>query len=297
MEKILIAGGSGLVGSSLAALLADNGYEVRLLVRNRNKSDGKKYFFWNYEERFMEDRALEGVSYIINLSGANIGTHRWTRSYKKEIYSSRIHSTEFLLEKVRSSGIQLKKFICASATGYYGNNPNTDLTESTPPGNNFLAGVCDAWEKAASRFGDAGIPYCIFRMGVVMTSKGGFIQVVSRLIKRGLGAHLGSGRQYISWISMGDLCDLYLLAVENSGITGIYNAVSSTPLHASEIDDILAMHYGKKIWLPNVPAIALKIFLGEQSSIILDSCHASNSRLLLAGYRFMNEDFTSVLKN
>jgi uncharacterized protein (TIGR01777 family) len=295
METVLLTGGSGLVGRNLIRTLNDNGFNTRVLIRQKEKADGNRSFFWDYKNKFIDANALAGIDYIINLAGANIGTKRWTHSYKKEIYESRVESTRFLFEAIQKSNTRLKKFISASATGYYGDNHKTNLKEEDLPGNDFLSKVCRDWETESLRFSELKIPVCIFRMGVVMTKQGGFIPLISEMIKRGLGAHLGSGEQYISWISSNDLNDIYLLAVENPGIAGIYNAVSSQPLKASVIDNMIADHYGKKIWLPNIPSFFLKLILGEKSAIILNSCHADNSKLKNAGYKFIDEDFAKVI--
>ncbi len=294
MNTILFTGGSGMVGQAVAKLLKQEGYIVRNLVRDKNKADGINSFYWNYTNQEIDVKAFGNLDYIINLAGANVAK-RWNDKYKVEIYESRIKSTNFLFEFIKKNNIPLKKFISASATGFYGDSPLSNREENSPAANDFLAQVCKEWEKAALQFNSIGIPVCIFRIGVVITPGGGFVKQVSAPMKYNLGAHLGTGKQYISWIALSDLSKLFLFAIQNSTLEGIFNATASTPLTLEQIDNIIASYYHKKIWLPNVPAWALKLALGEMSSFVLGNTNVSNDKIKSAGFVFGVEEFRKAL--
>ena len=295
MPIVLITGAGGMIGKKLVAALQTNGYSIRSLVRNHAMANGKDRFYYNYQENEIDPSALRDLDYIINLAGANV-SKRWTQAYKKEVYESRINTTKFLFESVKKYNIPLKKFISASAIGYYGDSEKHNLIETDATGSDFLARVCHDWEQAASQFDTLNIPLCIFRIGVVITPEGGFVKSVSAPIKFNLGAHLGTGKQFISWIALDDLVSLFLVAVEKPALVGTYNAVASNPHTLEQIDNTMATFYRKKIWLPNIPAWALKLALGEMSTIVLASTHASNAKIKETGFVFRHEDFAKGLE-
>ena len=295
MPTVLVTGASGMIGKALTKLLTDHGFSLRSLVRDKTKANEKNSFYWNYMAKEMDLKAFENLDYIINLAGASV-SKRWTEKYKKEIYDSRIKSTEFLFETVKKNKIPLKKFISASATGYYGDSSLQNLNEESANGKDFLAKVCLDWEQAALKFNLINIPACILRLGVVMTPVDGFVKRVSSPIKFYFGAHLGSGKQYISWIALEDLINLFLFAIQKPELEGIYNAIASTPLTLEQIDNAMAAFYHTKIWLPNIPAWALKLALGEMAVIVLASCNASNVKIKRAGFVFGVEEFRKALE-
>ncbi len=294
MPTVLITGASGMVGSSIQKLFADAGYTVRTLVRDKTKANGVNSFYWNYYAEEIDLKAFEGTEYLINLSGATV-SKRWTLKYKKEIYDSRIMTADFLHKVIKANNFKIKKYISVSGTGYYGNSTTENLNENSPSGNDFLAMVCRDWEAAAKRFTDIKIPVCILRLGVVMHPKDGFVKRVGTLIKFFAGAHLGSGKQIISWIGLNDLSRLFLHVAEKN-LVGIYNATATNPMTLEEIDNGIATYYHRKIILPNVPAWALKLALGEMSEIVLCSCHVSNAKIKTTGFVFNSEEFLEALK-
>jgi uncharacterized protein (TIGR01777 family) len=294
MAIILFTGGTGMIGTALIKKLHDNGHSTRILVRDKTKADGINKFYWNYYNEEIDLRAFENLDYIINLAGANIGK-RWTFKYKKEIYDSRIMSTEFLFQTIKKNNLRIKKIFSANAVGYYGNSESQNLQENSPTGKDFLAMVCRDWENAVREFNTIKIPSCIFRQGVVITHTGGFVKRISLPIKFFIGAHLGSGQQFISWISLADLCRLYLHAIEKN-LVGTFNAVSTNPLTLEQIDNEIAKYYHRKIWLPNIPEWALSLVLGELSQSVLESVHTSNEKIKTTGFIFQHEDFGEALK-
>ncbi len=293
MPSVLLTGASGMIGQAIHKHLIMGGFTVRILVRDRKKADGKNSFFWDYLSEEIDLKAFENMDYIIHLSGANV-SKRWTFKYKKEIYDSRIMSTDFLFQTIKNRNIRIKKILSVSGTGYYGNTPTTGLLESSPTGNDFLSMVCRDWENSVKQFSTLKIPVCIFRVGVVISRKGGFIKRVGTPLKYFLGVHLGPGKQMVSWISMIDLCRLFTHAIEKN-LTGIFNATASTPITMRQIDDSLAQYYHRKIWLPAIPEWFIKLVLGEMSAIVFTNCHTRNEKIKNTRFTFEQEDFIRAL--
>lgn len=299
MKKVLITGGSGLVGSRITEILLKEGYKVVHLGRNPNQKGEVVTYKWNYKENYIDLAAFEGVDYIINLAGANVGNGRWTANRKKEIYDSRVISTQLLFETVRDNKIPIKKLISASAVGYYPDSYEL-MTEKSPAGQGFLAEVCKNWEEKAQQFESINIPLTIVRIGIVLSSKGGFAEEIAKPIRYGFGAALGNGKQPISWIHIDDLSQLFLNAIEKDSYTGIFNGVAPTPHTNAEITKEIASILNKPLWLPNVPALALKILFGEFSYELLVKHNISAQKLKEHGFEFkhegLNNALTSVLK-
>jgi uncharacterized protein (TIGR01777 family) len=293
MSIVLITGGSGMIGKAVAAHLISKGYSVRFLLRDKHKTNGSSTFYWNYQSEEIDENAFDNVDYVINLAGATIN-QRWTFKHKQEIYDSRIMSTNFLFNHIKKNRIKIKKFISVSATGYYGDTTAEKLNENSPSGNDFLAMVCRDWENSAKQFNDIKTPVCILRLGVVMSVKGGFVKGISNLIKKYLGVHLGSGKQFVSWIALSDLCNLFTHTIEKN-LVGTYNATASNPMTMEQIDNAIAKFYHRKIWLPNISAKLLKMVLGEMSSMILSSCRTSNEKIKTTGFVFQYEEFDKIL--
>lgn len=286
MHKILITGGSGLVGSYLTQMLLNAGYEVAHLGRIKRNTNVKSYV-WDIENAYIEPEALEGVTHIIHLAGAGVADHRWTDAYKKEIYDSRILSTRLLFDAIsRQTQRTLQKFISASAIGIYGNHTPDNTPETAPPANNFLAKVCVDWEQEALKFEQLNIPVTIVRVGVVLARNGGFVKEVGKPIKAFAGAVLGSGKQATSWIHIHDLCRIFLRAVQDYHFTGIWNGVAPHPATHAELTHLLAKELKRPILLPNVPEFAMKLLFGEMHTMLLAHQHISAQKLLDAGFQF-----------
>jgi uncharacterized protein (TIGR01777 family) len=294
MTAILLTGAGGMIGKALTKHLEQDGYTCKALVRDRTKADGKTRFFWDYLNKEIDLAAFENIDFIINLAGATVD-HRWTKKYKQEIYDSRVASTHFLFETLRDNQISLSKFISTSVSGIYGDSPDRAITEDHSFGNDFLAKVGQDWEKAANQFEQIRIPTCLLRLGVVMAPGQGFIKRLSAPVKWGVGTHIGSGMQYISWLALSDLCKLFVFTLRNEKMLGAFNACTSTPLTLKEINTLIASSLHRKIILPNVPGWALKMVLGEMAEIVLTSCHMSNAKLKAAGFAFECEEFGDVL--
>ncbi len=294
MPSVILTGASGMIGKALQNYLIQCGYAVKTLVRDKKKADGINSFFWDYHAEEIDLKVFETSDYIIHLAGANV-SKRWTFKYKKEIYDSRIMSTDFLFKIIKSKNIRIKKMISISGTGYYGDTTTLGLNENSPTGNDFLAMVCRDWENSAKQMSSLKIPVCIFRLGVVMSPKGGFLKRIATPIKYFVGVHLGDAQQMLSWLSIHDLCRLFVHAIEKN-LVGTYNATASLPITLEQIDNTLAAHLHRKIVLPNIPEWILKLVLGEMSTMILTNCHASNEKIKNTGFAFEDENFSAVLK-
>src|SRR5215213_9902613 len=204
MKKILIAGGSGFIGNMLSEYFLSNGFDVAIL--SREKRTEKNFFFWNPMKEEMDEAAFNDVSCIINLGGVSISGKRWTQKRKQEIINSRMQSTDFLYEKLRTVKHTVDTFISASGVGYYGSHRNEWLDETSASSGDFLSTCCRYWEESASKVSSLGIRTVIFRIGVVLSPQEGALPQLALPVKLFAGSPLGSGKQFISWIHYTDLC-------------------------------------------------------------------------------------------
>ncbi len=284
-EKILITGGTGNVGSRLICLLKEKGYEVHVLSRRANHRE--KIFAWDPASSFIEAEAFEGVTKIIHLAGAAVVDGRWTAKRKKDILDSRVLSTVLLRQYIKEHRLAIDTFVGASATGYYGSDTGDEVQyEETQAGKDFLANVCVEWEKEEMKVADLGIRTVILRTGIVLSEKGGALEKIAGPVKLGLGAAFASGKQWMPWIHADDLCQMYIYALENEKITGVYNAVAPNPVtnagFTKEIADVLK----KPLILPNVPAFALKLALGEMAAMVNGGNRVSSGKIQKEGFIF-----------
>lgn len=294
-KKILIAGGSGLIGKMLAEHFSSHGYSVNVL--SRKEGQRKNIFFWNPEKEIMDDEALRDVSVIINLGGVSLADGRWTAKRKQEIINSRIQSTDFLFHKLKTVNHTVETFISASAVGYYGNHNDEWIDETFPAGNDFLSTCCSYWEESAMKISSLGIRTTIFRIGIVLSKKGGALPLIAMPVKLFAGAPLGSGKQFISWIHHADLCSMFLKAAEDKAISGIYNAVSPEPLTNKEFTKILSHVLHRPFFLPPVPAMLLKLILGEKAITVTGGQRVASKKIRDAGFSFQFPALHNALEN
>ncbi len=285
METVLIAGGSGLIGSEIAALLSKNNFKVVFLTRNISQKSNS--YFWDLDKNIIDIEAIRNVDYIINLTGANISLQKWTKSFKIEILNSRIKSAQLIYKICKENNFRPKVFISASAIGYYGTyNSEKIFTENDKSGNDFLADVCKKWEENALKFNDLNIRTVILRTGVVFSEKGGAFLKISDTIKRGIGTVIGSGEQYIPCIYIEDLANIYKFCIENIEISGVFNSVAPEHITNKQLTEKIAKSMNKQIRLPNVPEFVLKMKFGEMSSIILKGSRISSEKIISKGFKF-----------
>lgn len=279
MAKILITGGTGLVGTRLTKMLIDKKHEVIILSRN---PENKNEFQWDISKNYVDKKAFENTDYIIHLAGAGIADKRWTDERKKIIIDSRVQTANLLFNTIKENNINLKGFISASGIGYYGAiTTNTIFKESDPVGADFLGEVCQKWEDAAHQFEDLNIPVTILRTGIVLSEKGGALEKMRLPVI----SPIGSGKQYLPWIHMDDLCDMYIQAIEGN-LKGIYNSVA--PEHHTSItfSKALAKSLNRPYIGICVPSFMLKLLFGELSIILLEGSRISAKKIEKNGYSF-----------
>ncbi|HTH57343.1 MAG TPA: TIGR01777 family oxidoreductase [Cyclobacteriaceae bacterium] len=291
-KRILITGASGLIGSALSESLSKNHSVVHL---GRTRKPGNTSFVWDVKEKRVDERALFGVDAVVHLAGASVGEKRWTAAWKKEILDSRVQSTRLLydtLKKAASSSV--KTFIAASAIGYYGFESDSVFDEESKSGNDFLAQVTKQWEDEVDKIKSLGIRVVKIRVGIVLSKNGGALEKMATPIKYGVGSPLGSGKQYLSWIHLHDLCGIFSKAIEDENLRGAYNATSNWTTNKN-MTETIANVLQKPLWLPPVPGFVLKLILGEMAKIVLNGSKVSSLKIRQAGYHFKYLDLEAAL--
>jgi uncharacterized protein len=287
MANILVTGGTGLIGRHLCEKLQKNGYSVSILSRSKKIKSRFSTYYWDLEQDIIDQKAIESVDYIIHLAGANIGDKIWTKNRKKIIRDSRQKPAQLILSKLNESNKSIKAFISASAIGYYGAQTSEKIfSEVNAPSSDFLGSTCKQWENAAKPFKGNGIRTVLIRTGVVLTSLEGALAKMKRPVDLGIGSALGDGNQFIPWIHIDDLCNIYIKAIEDIEIMGPYNAVAPNHYTNNEFTHTLARVLKKPYWFPNVPAFVLKIIFGEMSKILLEGSRVSSDKIIAAGFKF-----------
>lgn len=287
--KILITGGTGLIGKHVAEKLQEEGFEVHILTRNKNPKP--YHFYWDYTHKEIDENALEGIDGIIHLAGANIG-HRWTTAYRKEMIRSRVESLQFLEECLLQKNIELQFLISASGVNYYGTDSTLHLyNENDIPGSDFLSNLCVEWEKAVHNFSVPVQRKTLFRTAVVLTHKGGVLAKLLPSFKMGMGAILGHGRQIMPCISLDDIVGLYLYSIHHK-LEGTYNAVGFN-ITQKELAQTLAQRLGKPIFL-KIPPWLLSILLGKMSTLLLEGSPISNIKIKSEGFSFQDTSIQSI---
>ncbi|MXW22600.1 MAG: TIGR01777 family protein [Candidatus Dadabacteria bacterium] len=293
--KILISGSSGTVGTHLLRVLSSDSSDIWRLVRSR--TEGENLIFWDPEGGHVDDPSLlEGFDAVVHLSGENI-VCRWTEKKKNSIRRSRVLSTRYLVSLF--SGLQdpPKSFICASAVGYYGDRGEERLTERSKVGSGFLPDTCLEWENEANRASDLGVRVINLRMGVVLSPEGGMLSSLLLPFKMGLGGVIGSGDQYLSWISIEDLSRIIVYLLGREEVRGPVNAVSPNPVTNREFTTALATVLRRPALL-TIPAFAVRLFFGEMGrSTMLAGSMVFPEKLLSSGYEFLHKDLRPTLED
>lgn len=295
MSKILISGASGLIGTRLTELLVQHGHEVLHLGRTEKKGGRVQKFTWDIDKGVMDENAMHQVNCVIHLAGAGIAEKRWTSSRKREILESRTKSTALLAHYLEKNP-QVKTFIAASAIGYYGfGEREHEFTEDSKSGNDFLARVVRNWEAEVDRIKNKRVVK--LRTGIVLSEKGGALKEMMNPIRWGVGAPLGTGEQYMSWIHIDDLCRMFIKAVEDNSMHGVYNASGPSAVTNLELTRAIARTLNKPLWLPAVPSFILKIMLGEMSEMVLKGSIVSSRKIQDAGFQFQYPELNLALEN
>jgi uncharacterized protein len=298
-SKILISGGNGCIGKQLSQILILKGYEVRILSRTPKKVNSKtnlQAYYWNVEEGIIDIKALENIDVIIHLAGENIGSKRWTINRKLKIQKSRIDSGKLIFEKCKELQKMPKIFISASAIGYYENaSASIELYESDKSGNSFVNNVCREWEQIAKNFKSANCKTVVIRTGIVFAEGEGVLKQLMLTTQYGFGIILGNGNQFMPWIHITDLCRIYLKAVEDTEMQGVYNAVAPEHNTFQNVIQEIAMH--KKIFVLKIPAFIVKIIFGEMSEILLKGNKISSAKLIKQKFEFNYNTLKLAINN
>jgi uncharacterized protein len=297
MKNILIAGGTGLVGSRLSHILRGMGYTVSHLSRRENLKAEFPAYAWDVEKQTLDVRAITQADCIINLAGSGIVDKRWTEARKKDIIDSRVQSALLLKNTLNTTNHKIKAYLSASAIGFYGDRENEPLPENAPQGIGFLTESTVAWENAVAEVGKTGIRTVALRIGIVMSTKGGALQkmLISFLFR--MGVYFGNGKQWYSWIHIDDLCRMFVWAIENETAKGVYNAVSPTPLSNYDLTKAISTAKGGAYLLMPAPAFALRLAMGEMADAVLYSTLASSQKIENEGFTFKFPEAVSALKD
>lgn len=298
-KNVLISGGSGFIGKHLTNLLIEKGYSVSILSRSKklNTSD-ISYYQWDISTRSIDEEAVLKTDYIVHLAGENIAEKRWTNERKGAIVESREESTRLIYDVLKKNNKKLDAFVSASGIGIYGAiNGEQICYENTPPENDFLGSTCQKWEAAADTIGGLQIRTVKIRTGLVLGKEDGFLKKLTPIFKLRLGSALGTGKQYMPWIHIDDLCSIYFEAIKNTNMSGAYNAAFRDDTTNTIFSKTLAKIYGYHIWLPNVPAFLIKIALGEMAQIILTGRRVSSDKIEKIGFKFQFKSLEIALRN
>ncbi len=294
--KILISGGTGLVGKKLIEKLKEKGHSVNILVRRKTTKTNE--FYWNVEKQEIDEKAFENIDVIIHLAGANIGK-KWTPKYRKQIYLSRIDSANLLRNQCKKLGVHLKSFISAGGINYYGTfTSNAILTEESPMlHQDFLSDVCQKWEDSAYQFSTIADRVVMLRTSPVFAKQGGFYEPIKKIADFHLSSGLGTGKQWFNWIHIDDLVNMYIFAVENNNANGNFNAVADDIPTNKDFMKAVAKSRGKLFIPINVPAFMLKLVLGQMSEMLLKGTRVSNEKIKSLGFDFAYKSLEETLKN
>lgn len=296
-KKIIITGGTGLVGTILTDFLLEKGHEIVFLSRTEGiTKKGIKKYKWDIDQNYIDEKAFEGITDIIHLAGTSVAGKRWSEKYKKDIYESRVNATQLLFQKVKELNLSLTSIICASAIGIYGMSADDTLfTENSEYANDFLAKVTVDWENEMDKFSQIDIRVVKLRIGLVLSDQGGALVQLAEPVKWGAGAALGTGKQYMSWIHINDLANMFITCLEDTSYQGAYNAVASKPVTNLEMTKVIAKVLNRPLFLPNVPTFVLKIIIGEMASLVVRGLNISNQKIKSQGFTLKHEDLEKTL--
>lgn len=297
--KILISGGTGLIGKALIKNLIQTGDQIFVLTRKKDgkeENDFLKYIEWDARSSEPLIPFLKDINAVINLAGDNIGDGYWSKSKKERIILSRVQAGYALAKAIIDSGNKPDVFIQASGVGYYGASLDKTFDELSPNGKGFQADVAHKWENSSASLDAAGVRRVIIRMGIVLDSNSGALPLMVLPFKLFVGGPLGSGRQYVSWIHLQDNVRAIDFAMRNNIISGVVNLTAPTSYTNKEFGKIISKVLHRPYWFP-VPAFGLKLVLGEKSELVLEGQNVYPGKLLEHGFQFLYPELESAMKN
>jgi uncharacterized protein (TIGR01777 family) len=294
--KVLITGATGLIGQEIKQQLNAKNITVHYLSTqkgNLKSLPNYKGFHWDIPSQTIDILAFEGITHIIHLAGASI-SKRWTKSYQKEILESRILSSKLLFDYLKNNSNQVQQIVTASAIGIYKSDASTNYSEdNTTYSNSFLSQVVQQWENATQQFSTLNCKLCTIRIGLVMAKNGGMLPQIASPIKLGIGAVIGNGKQWQSWVHIKDLSNLFVFALEKN-LIGSYNGVAPNPISHQEMTKIIAKTLNRPLFLPNIPQFMMKLILGTMHELLFESQKVSAEKILNAGFEFEFTNFEAV---
>lgn len=299
-KKIIITGATGLIGKNISSELIKRGDEVVVFTRNVQDAKTKVpnaslYVKWDYNKTEEWKECVNNSFAVIHLAGANLFSRRWTEKYKKIITESRIKSTQNLIKAISEVDKKPEVFVCSSAVGYYGNSGDKTLTEDSASGNDFLAALCLKWDNAATEVENSGVRRVSIRSGIVLSKNEGIFKKILLVFRLFMGGVIGSGNQWIPWIHIKDIVNIYLFSLNNK-IEGAVNAVSPNPVRMKEFAEELGKALNRPAFF-KVPEFLLRIVLGETAEAALSSLRVMPQKLNNEDFKFEFNDFSSCLKD
>jgi uncharacterized protein (TIGR01777 family) len=297
--RIIIAGGTGFIGTALTKNLVTEGHQVWILTRNLQTAclpEGVRGIGWDGKTTGGWTELVPQMDAIVNLTGESLGTGPWTEERKKRILSSRVEAGQAISDAIRQASPRPKILIQASAVGFYGPHGDEPVTEESAPGCGFLAEVCKVWEASSLPVEALGVRRVVIRTGVVLSKDGGALRRMILPFRLFAGGSLGNGRQGLPWIHPADEVAGIRFLLENEKALGIFNLSAPNPLSNAEFGHILAKVMRRPYWLP-VPAFALRLLLGEMSTLVLEGQYMVPKRLKELGFRFRFETAEAALRD
>jgi uncharacterized protein len=305
MPVVLICGGSGLIGKRLTQLLTEKNYRVIIVTRQLKREDqtntpNLSYTTWNPDAGTIDQLAITQADYIINLAGAGIADKRWSAARKQLIKESRVKSGHTIVKALNSSPNKVKCVVNASGIGWYGDDSilkdEKGFTEDDPAAPGFLGDTCKAWEESIDGAANANRRVIKFRTGIVLSKEGGALREFAKPVRLGIAAILGNGKQIQSWIHIDDICRMFIYALENENIQGVYNAVAPRPVDNRTLIIDLAKKTKGSFYIPAyVPSFILKMMLGELSTEVLKSTTVSSEKIRRTGFQFIYPSIEAAL--
>lgn len=293
--RVLITGASGLIGSALQRSFREKGYD--LLLASREEPKDTEHIQWSVEDGFADPSKLEGIDAVVHLAGESVNGLRWTDEKKKAIRDSRVLGTRNVVDAISKLKKKPKVFVAASAIGFYGERGDEELTESSAAGDTFLADVSKQWEAESRRAEDAGIRTVLLRTGIVLSKDGGALGTMLLPFKLGVGGVVGSGKQWMSWISLDDHVAAINYVIEHDSIRGAVNSVSPHPITNQEFTKTM----GEVLYRPTIiplPEFAVSMLMGEMGDeLLLTSTKVMPKRLEDAGFEFKYPELKSALEH
>ena len=298
-KNVLITGGTGFIGKYLTRLLIQNDFSVSIFSRSSKQNTAAiSYFKWDVDTNYIDEDAVLKADYIIHLAGEGIADKRWSNIRKEAIVQSREKSIQLIYDVLKKHNKKLDAFVSASGVGIYGAVDGPEIcTETSAAVDDFLGTTCQKWEAAADTIASLGIRTVKIRTGLVLGKEEGFLKKLTPIFKMKLGSALGSGKQYMPWIHIDDLCAIYLQSIQNTNMSGAYNAAINDDTNNEIFSKTLANVYGYAIWLPKVPAFLIQIALGEMALIILKGRRVSSDKIEKTGFEFQYKNLEAALRS